>query len=65
MLTPVSNRLSAISPKLPLQSDSNHVSDYIRGFPKVDHSSIDVRIVLEPNKFNKKSYLSQDLNVRP
>ena len=26
----------------------------IRGFPKVDHSGIDARIVLEQNKFTKK-----------
>ena len=25
-----------------------------RGFPKVDHSGIDARIVLEQNKFSKK-----------
>ena len=29
-----------------------------RGFPKIDHSGIDARIVLEQNKFSKKkSYL--------
>ena len=26
-----------------------------RGFPKVDHSGIDARIVLEQNKFTKKA----------
>ena len=26
----------------------------IRGFPKIDHSGIDARIVLEQNKFSKK-----------
>ena len=28
-----------------------------RGFPKVDHSGINARIVLEQNKFTKKGYL--------
>ena len=28
-----------------------------RGFLKIDHSDIDARIVLEQNKFSKKSYL--------
>ena len=28
-----------------------------RGFPKVDHSGIDARIVSEQNKFSKKNYL--------
>ena len=37
-----------------------HVTDqdyieFIRGFPKVDHSGIDARIVLEQNKFTKKA----------
>ena len=26
-----------------------------RGFPKIDHSGIDARIVLEQNKFSKKA----------
>ena len=43
-----------------------HESGFIRGFPKIDHSGIDARIVFEQNKFSKtKDYLWQDLNSRP
>ena len=37
----------------------------IRVFPKVDHFDYEGGIVLEQNKFSKKSYLQQDLNPWP
>ena len=35
----------------------------IRVLPKVDHSGNEARIVLEQNKFSKKSYLKRGLNL--
>ena len=41
---------------LPVQTPCHKaVKHLIRGFPKIDHSSIDARIVLEQNKIQKKS----------
>ena len=34
--------------------------DYNRVFPKIDHSDIDARIVLEQNKFSKKVTSNRD-----
>ena len=36
------------------QTGSDIIQSYNRGFPKIDHSGIDARIVLEQNKFSKK-----------
>ena len=36
-----------------------------RGFPKIDHSGIDARIVLEQNKFSKKKKATSDMTWTP
>ena len=37
----------------------------IRGFPKIDHSDIDARIVLEQNRFSKKATPNRTRNLNP
>ena len=37
---------------------------YIRGLPKVNQLGIDARFVLEQNKFSKKNYLWQGLELQ-
>ena len=49
---------SRVQPVHHEKRQSLHVSRIICwGFPKIDHSGIDARIVLEQNKIQEKSYL--------